>query len=531
MTLFGLSALLTGITSTSIGIFVYLNGKNKRLNKIWLGITSCSALWGFGSLIATQESNYDLSMFWWKITYIGVISVPTVFFHFICVLLDYKRKLFIRFLYILTAIFLIINLFFENLFLKNIHLAYGNLYWWGPPGVIHNIFYVAFYLLLTTYSFFLMFKKFKTSSGFKRTQIIYFMVGSAIGWIGSEGCFLTGWNINIYPVFNFMIAVYPIILGYAMLRHNLLEIQIIIKKTLIYSISISILSICYFIGIYTLEKVFSTLIGYRSMPLAIIMIIFFSMLFIPLKNKIQIFIDKNFFHGSIDQIDKENILLREEIQKSEKMKAVATLAAGMAHEIKNPLTSIKTFTEYIKTKQNDPDFIDKFQQIVGSEVDKIDSIVKQLLEFSKPQELHLKETDINSLLDETLSLLNNDFLKHAIRVEKFYSPISPIKVDPVQIKQVFLNLLLNAIDTIDKDGKITISTETTNNDQICITIEDTGKGISKEDLKHIFDPFFTKKDSGTGLGLSIVHGIIEKHAGKIEVNSKIDNGSTFKILI
>ena len=316
---------------------------------------------------------------------------------------------------------------------------------------------------------------------------------------------------------------------YAIVKHNLLDINIVMRKGLIYSLLISVITMLYVISALLIENLFRGMVGYKSLPLTIFAITLLVLLFQPLKNYIQRIIDKFFFHGSIDQIDEENIKLREELQKAEKLKAVATLAAGMAHEIKNPLTSIKTFTEYISKKKTDPEFLEKFQKIVSGEVNRINYIVKQLLEFSKPSDLRLKETSIDSLLNETLDLLNNDFLKHNIKIEKCYSPLPSIKVDPSQMKQVFLNLLLNAIDSMETGGVITATIKPGKNNNIIIKIRDSGKGIKKEDLKHIFDPFFSKKNGGTGLGLSVVYGIIEKHGGKISVEGVPGHGTSFQI--
>ncbi|MFH1411513.1 MAG: ATP-binding protein [Candidatus Omnitrophota bacterium] len=241
--------------------------------------------------------------------------------------------------------------------------------------------------------------------------------------------------------------------------------------------------------------------------------------------------DRYFFHGTIDQIDDENIKLREEVQNTEKLKAVATLAAGMAHEIKNPLTSIKTFTEFLDKKGADPVFRDKFKDIVGKEVDRINYIVKQLLDFSKPKDLLLADTDVNKLLQETLDLMSENLLKRGIRAVKRYAPLPHARVDASKMKQVFLNLFMNALDAMPSGGTITVETANEASGGILIKISDTGCGIEKKDLPHIFDPFFTKKDAGTGLGLSVVHGIVEKHGGNISVSSIPGKGSEFRIAL
>jgi signal transduction histidine kinase len=348
-------------------------------------------------------------------------------------------------------------------------------------------------------------------------------------WVGGSTNWFLWFDIRIPPLGNPFVTLYLAVIAYAILRHKLLDINIAIRKGLIYSVLISLITISYVILALLVETLFRGIIGYRSLPITILIITLLVVFFQPLKNYIQKFIDKYFFHGTIDQIDEENVKLREELQKTEKLKAVATLAAGMAHEIKNPLTSIKTFTEYLPEKKNDPAFLLKFQRIVGSEVDKINNIVQSLLEFSKPKDLHLEESSINSLLEETLSLLSNDFLKHDIKIEKNLSSLPQVKVDPSQMKQVFLNVLLNAIDSIKNGGMIMIETKTEK--KVFIKIKDSGRGIDKEDLKRIFDPFFSKKDRGTGLGLSVVHGIIKKHGGKINVESAPGKGTRFEIVL
>lgn len=224
--------------------------------------------------------------------------------------------------------------------------------------------------------------------------------------------------------------------------------------------------------------------------------------------------------------------MQEELMRSERLKAVSTLAAGMAHEIKNPLTAIKTFTEYLREKKDDPEFIDKFERIVGTEVDKINNIVHQLLDFAKPAPLKLETANINNILDDTLSLLSNDIIKHNIRLIKEYSPLPDMQADPNQLKQAFLNIILNAIEAMSSGGELSVGTQTVVSGQVSrvqVIIKDTGAGIPQKDLPHIFDPFYSTKDKGTGLGLSITYEIIKKHSGSISVESEAGKGTEVKI--
>jgi signal transduction histidine kinase len=222
--------------------------------------------------------------------------------------------------------------------------------------------------------------------------------------------------------------------------------------------------------------------------------------------------------------------LEDEILKQDRLKAVATLAAGMAHEIKNPLTSIRTFAEYLPEKYADPEFRGKFKKIVVDEVDRVNSIVQQLLEFSKPKEPELKPVSIVDILDDTLGLITSKLLDHKIALSREYQASPQILADRNQLKQAFLNLFLNSIQAMPGGGTLTVKTTLTGNNRLLVAISDTGTGIPKESLPHIFDPFYTTKESGTGLGLSIVHGIVLKHKGKIRVESG-SGGTTISVAL
>ena len=210
------------------------------------------------------------------------------------------------------------------------------------------------------------------------------------------------------------------------------------------------------------------------------------------------------------------------------MKAVGTLAAGLAHEIKNPLTSIKTFTEYLEERYDDPDFRAKFKKIVGGEVERISQTVQQLLEFAKPSAPKLQPVDIAKLMDETVELLNGELVQRHVQVSRRYDAGLPVLGDPAQLKQVFLNLMLNSLEAMNGHGELMLETGLQGS-ELVITIRDNGMGISPNNLSHIFEPFFTTKSTGTGLGLSVVRGIIDEHGGQIKVESQPRQGTTIKV--
>ncbi|MDD5423634.1 MAG: ATP-binding protein, partial [Candidatus Omnitrophica bacterium] len=286
----------------------------------------------------------------------------------------------------------------------------------------------------------------------------------------------------------------------------------------------------YIAGVYVIERVLSTVIGYQSILITVVLMVLVSIIFTPLKNVIQRYIDRRFFKGTIDQIDREKTMLESELVKSERLKAVSALAAGMAHEIKNPLTSIKTFVEYAQKKQNDPEFREKFQKIVPAEIDRISRIVNQLLDYSKTDRASLKETDLHVVLDYVLDLYSHEMIKKKVELAKRYTADkSVITGDENQIKQAFMNIILNGIEAMPAGGTLTVET-TKENGVIQVKIADTGAGIEKTALKSLFDPFYTTKDKGTGLGLFIVQQIISNHQGKILVESDVGKGTVVRVV-
>jgi len=402
--------------------------------------------------------------------------------------------------------------------------------WSGAQGPFFYFFLFNLFGLGAAAMFFLV-KAYLGALPTQKNLLKYIIFPTIAAYAGGALDFLPHNGIAILPYSKLIVTISIAVFAYAIVAYKLFDINVIIRKTVVYTVLVTNITIFYFAVILVIENKFRVYMGYGSFSVSLFVIIVSIIIFQPLKNYIQNLLDKSFFRGTIVQIGAENDRLREEVQKTEKLKAISTLAAGMAHEIKNPLTSIKTFTEYLPKKFNEPEFISKFHTIVANSVDSINNIVQQLLHFSKPDVLKLEKLHIHELLSNTLTFLSNDFVKKDIKIYKDYTQTPVVEADYVQLKQVFLNILLNAIDAMPSGGKIFIEIVPKLDDEILIKIKDTGKGISKEDLKHIFDPFFTKKEFGTGLGLSVVHGIIEKHRGKIRVNSRIHKGTEFNITL
>ncbi len=218
--------------------------------------------------------------------------------------------------------------------------------------------------------------------------------------------------------------------------------------------------------------------------------------------------------------------LEEEIRRTEKLASLGVMAAGLAHEIKNPLVAIKTFADLFPKRYNDSEFREVYAKVLNEEIDRINNLVEQVLLFAKPQILKFEQVNLTELLNSTLTLLNFQFSDKKVKIIKnLPNQDIIIKGDREKLKQVFINILMNSYEALNnKDGIIDI-TLTENENKIEVIISDNGTGIKKEIMNKIFDPFFTTKQKGTGLGLSIVLRIIEEHKGKIKVESNVNEGT------
>ena len=262
------------------------------------------------------------------------------------------------------------------------------------------------------------------------------------------------------------------------------------------------------------------------------------------------------FHGQHDEMLGALLVLTDitalkrlelQIRRSDRLASLGTLSAGMAHEIKNPLVSIKTFAQLLPERYLDSDFRETFSNLIGHEIDRIDSLVNQLLRFARPAKPHLKPMHVHTVLEKSLQLVGHRLYQKEIKLTRSWkAEVDTIRADADQLEQVFLNFFLNAMDAMKRGGELVVGTDIRPADEwvaampgangdvhevLRITIRDTGDGIRTEDIPHVFDPFFTTKDYGTGLGLSVVHGIIQEHGGQIEVESELSKGTAFHILM
>jgi len=243
------------------------------------------------------------------------------------------------------------------------------------------------------------------------------------------------------------------------------------------------------------------------------------------------------FNSMASSLKKRDEKLREftrkKIMQSERLAVIGQLAAGVAHEMNNPLTGIVTYAHLLLERADVQDSTREFLRKIATQADRCRGIVRGLLDFSRPKKPDKRPCNLNQVLQECVSLVENQALFHNIKVERnFQKSLPPVVVDPALIQQVFMNLIINAAEAMDGKGRLDLTTRLEPDGEFVeIAFADSGHGISEEHLERIFDPFFTTKEvgHGTGLGLAISFGIVQEHEGTIAAESEVGKGATFTV--
>ncbi|MDP2939983.1 MAG: ATP-binding protein [Candidatus Omnitrophota bacterium] len=529
---FAVSNLLTDVIfPITVTLVLRYSGREKIHHKFVLFYMTV-VIWAFGLFMASISKYSSEALLWWKIAHIGGLFVSVTFLQFVCVLCNVHHP-FVIFLGYLNGILWQILSFLNLTDLTTVHFM--NSFYILRPISYKYITSFSIWLIPMAFGFFEILRCHRTSVGNFKNQLVYIFVGMFFGFFGSMWLILAILGVEIYPYGNFGLPLSGLFFSYAILKHQLMDINIVIKKGLVYSVLVAFVTSGYLIFVITIGRIFQGLVGYQSFFVNLFAIFAIALLFNPLRNRIQSFLDKRFFKGTLESLSKEKERLQHELFQTEKLAYVGGLASSIVHEIKNPLTAIKTFLAYLPQKYQEPDFKAKFENLIPQEIKRIENVVNQLLGIAKPQQPTFKPVNIVNIIDSTLSLLENNLKLKGINVKKDYQAgEATINGDEEQLRQVFLNLFLNSIQAMNEGGVLSISTSIEHRassieKSVLICVKDNGCGISQENLNKLFTPFFTTKKEGVGLGLAITQEIIKQHKGEISVESNIGEGTNFII--
>jgi signal transduction histidine kinase len=529
MSYFITSLAINAIFSAVCFIFVVLGNPNSRLSRSFCYFSFTITTWAAFYLLWGISSNSNDALLFTRCLNNVALFIPVTFLHFAIHLINsYSRfSSLIRSFYVVNILFILV-FGFTPLYIETVGKVLIFNYW--PLAGPYFPYMLFEYCLLTGLAFILLFKRLRLTSGIPHQQIKLVFFGVLIAYLGGATNYPLFYKISFFPYGNSLVVLYTIAVAYAIFKYHLLDMKLAFKRSLVYWGLISSITLLCFLSIYFTEHILKGIIGYQSFLISMIMATTIALFFTPLRNILQGLVEKRLFSGDYIQITEQNELLRKEIVDSERMKAVSVLASGLAHEIKNPLTVLTTFAEHVPSKKDDKEFIKQFEQIVPKELNRINNLINELLTFSKPSPLQLEDLNLKNTVYNLIQMLTPKLASKNISIVTELDVDNLIKADPNQLKQALLNLMLNSIDAMPHGGTLSIKIQMDNNKYL-VEISDSGHGIDAKDIKHIFEPFYSKKQGGTGLGLAITKDIIEKHGGKISVKNSSDKGTTFWVLL
>lgn len=682
-----ISCLFTGILSLILGVLVFLKNKKSKVNRICTILNFNVAIWCWSIFFKELVLDSNIGLLMVRVIFAAAIFIPPTFFHFINTLIEREDKNKIIVFYFLSLIFLILD--FTPLLIEGVRpILFFKHY--GIPGTIFPFFFVYF-ISTIGYAHFILIRFFKHTQGQTRNQIKYLLLATIIGFFGGGTTFFPNFSLEIFPFGLYLVSAYVLIVSYSIIKHRLMDINIVLKKGTTYIILLVLLFVPSFILTLICQRLFFEKIDYLFSLIIFLLLFLVSILFHRIKPGTEKTVEQLLFKDKYDyretladfskamvsildlnslskriidtitqtmgvekasiflfieekggfeilysknvKIDSGGLLLskndplphylqnmgeiiiREElakgvniseleevvnqmatleaqvsiplifkeqligiinlgykfnkeiysyediellttlanqaaiaienaklyedlkksksyIRRADRLASLGTLTAGLAHEIRNPLVAIKTFTQLLPERLEDEEFRDRFLRIASGEVDRIAMLINELLDFARPSDPKFEPEDVNNILDGMILLISTEAKKKNIKITKNFDPnLPPINIDREQMKQVFLNILINAIEATPDNGEVTVKsrsfTKPNGERYIQIEFKDTGHGIPKEYLEEIFNPFFTTKTTGSGLGLSISNQIVQEHKGYIHVESQINKGSSF----
>jgi signal transduction histidine kinase len=540
MSFFTIENIFVSIFSFLQAFIIFRHQKSKA-HLIWSLFNLIVATWAFFFACVGFATNEESALYYWKLSFIPVPFIAVVYYHFIILYCNLSRPIVLKLCYVYAFTFSGIS-GLTNLIFNNAPLLFHSIYYNKANNWFTALFFfwgIIVYMSFYEFNLFL-----KRSTGLQKTQSTYMYWSMLLGFAGGTSSILPDYGIMLYPFLQLSIIFYILITTYAIFRYDVVPLSNVIKRGLVYSFLITLVTILYFVGVFAIQHLIRPFFHHQNSWSSYALLVIITIISTPLKNKIQLWVDKYALKSSPVDLAAQNENLRIEVAQTEKFKTLASLASQIVHEIKNPLSVMSMYVEKLKEKKDVPGFIEEAQEILIGEINRINTFSQELLAYSKPSEPKIVSMNPNYTINRVHHLVQTRCENSKIEIVIDQKTEKTIKGDPDQLYQAVLNLVLNAVDAMGKGGRLTISTEIivksfplniggkmAEKSYYCIRIADTGCGISSKDLPMIFEPFFTRKENGTGLGLPITQNFIEKQGGRIEVSSKLNVGTNFDILL
>ena len=531
MTYLAICGIVAFFTGAPCALFVIFNKPLNAMKIIWCLFGMGVSLWGFGCFYLFTAQDAQVALFWGRVINIIAIFIPIFFFHFVVLLTNTfkENKIEVLIYYLITLIYWCLAIIFYQSYVPSVTAKVGTTFY-PDAGALYK-FFPYMYGYLTIRGLMILKLSHDKVSSIRRNQYKYFLLASVIGMVGGGMTFFPVLNVPIFPFTMIAVPFFHVTVAYLILKHNLMDIRVIIRRSLIYTILIFFLTVFYMAAVYSLGRIFQNTLGYESTIGSIGVFVVMAILCVPLKDYVQSFVDKFFFKASYLQMVEENDLLRQQVLRAQRYETMSTFSKSIITELRNPLTALVGYGHHLPKRLNDAAFMDKFIQVYDKELARIQVLVKRLAEFSTPQQLELKEENLTPIVLEAMTKIEAILKDKKINLVKYMLEDRQltVSIDAKQIKQALNNFLLSAIHSIpDKGGQIWIGLEEMD-DRIELRIKDTGKGFTPDELTRIFDPLFDQEVEDANFGISAAQTIIHNHGGKVIVDSEPGVGTEWII--
>lgn len=501
--------------------FVMFIMGNSRLHTLWGYFCISVFVWGIGAFFIGSTQDIERAEFWWRITHIGIAFIPTLFLHFTYAFLGLKRPLTLQVFYLISIAFGFLALL-SNLLITDMRFVFGEFYYDSPPGILYPLF-TAFFFGATVFSHYLLYHAYKKgrmgdAAHIQQTRIKYFFLGMLISFAGGGLSFLPVYGIDLYPIMNFAVILYPIVIGYAILRLQLFDIRVATAQGLTFLLWL-------FVGMRVLlspnpQEAYIN----GTLFVAVVLLGFFLIRSVNKEIITRIKIEKL----AID-LELANVRLKElDRQKSE-------FIGIAAHQLRTPIAAIKGYSSLL-LEGSYGNLPKHFHDVVKTIFDASDRMADTILDFLNvtrieqgkmeytKEDMDLEETIRNTIATFQLSAKEKK-LTLAYTSDNCTKEKHHIVADPGKIQHVINNLLDNAIK-YTAEGSITVHLSCNQTAKtIRVTVTDTGAGIPEDSIKGLFEKFVRARNAkninvtGSGLGLYVARQMIEAHGGTIWAES------------
>ena len=639
-----ITLFIVSILNAGLGIYVLSRGLNKPNNIAYFIMALSISMWTFSFAVSFVSKD---ALFWIRVILFSGIFIPPSFIAF-AKTIDAGNEKYNKWEIVIHVIIIAILLRYvtTSYFVDNVSIEEWGLKFTVGPFYLLGGMYYTFGII---YGMFIVAREYLIKKSIKKIQAQYILLAAILGGIfGLLFAYILP-SIGFVRLSKYSTLASVIVLAsfaYAITKHRLMEISIVISRTIAQILCITLLSIIYIGMVWLYRNYISANIDY----LFIILTVIYGLIIGQINQKIRLFIqttsDKVFLRGKYDyykelaeissqitrtlsieniirtlqkafydvievsnhriylqadfarpeiaaylsideptikadelilpcllekrtiaiiilgkklsedpytdddlrllrvisnqtaialdhqRIYEQSLKTRKQLLAADRISSLGRMAASLAHEIKNPLAAIKGMSQMLGQNVNDPEFIADFKQVVPKEISRLENLVDNLLKLGKTNKEGLQIVNIDRLIEDVLKLYDNCLKHKGIKLVKELNPISEIKADPEQLAQVLTNLILNAIQAMPYGGVLKIKTQASkrkDKEAIIIEVSDNGVGIPDSNIKNIFEPFYSSKEDGIGLGLAISYKIVKDHGGEIEVESKIGEGTIFRV--